>query len=379
MTLDIDQAVIPLVHIDNYFNLRKVMVSENELQTQPFKEVPAWSCSKSIFEIVSGIEPEEFYRRAGIDTAKRPHEIMISTRQCIELVKLIRQTLPAPHIGLLIGKIMTLSHQGLAGIAVMTQDTMEDCVKTVCRFADRLFPPVQISYVEEEHFSSMMFSQNIEMGDAFQFFMEIKLTSFYNGFKHLLGADYEPEVINFSFAKPIYSHIFSRHFNCPVQFSMPNTEMVIASALMKKHLPLANRFIAINAQNTLLESLPITGLTLLPIRLRKLLLSSYGAFPSMETAAQTLGMSGRTLRRRLVEDGSSYQQVLNNVRTQLAKELLGDSKDSITDIALLLGFSDSSAFTKAFKKWTGLSPRDFRNTLQVDFERTASVAKISGL
>ncbi len=377
--LDIDQAVIPLTHIDNYFNLRKVMVSENELQIEPFKEVPAWSCSKSILEVVSGIKPEEFYHRVGINTAKPTQEIMISTRQCMELVKLIREVLPAPHLGLLIGRIMTLSHHGLAGIAVMTQDTLEHSIKTACRFADRLFPPVQFSYVSDLHLARMQIEQNIEMGDTFQFFMEIKITSFYNGLKLLIGDNHEPEVINFSFPEPKYSRIFRRHFKCPIQFDAPKTEIIIAAPLMKKVLPLANRFIAINAQNTLLDSLPINTLTLLPIKLRKFLISSYGAFPSMETAAGKMGMSSRTLRRRLVEDGSSYQQVLNNVRAQLAKELLCDSRDTITDIAILLGFSDSSAFTKAFKRWTGLSPRDFRNTKPVDFQRTDSVAKLASI
>lgn len=364
--LDIDQTVIPLMHVDNYFNLRKVMVPLNELHRQPYKEVPAWTCSKSILEVVSGIEPEEFYRRVGIDTRKRKAGVMVSTRQCMDLVKLIKTALPIPHLGLLIGKLMTLSHHGQAGIAVMTQDTLADCIKISCRFADRLFPPLKFSYVENQHLASMQFEENIPMGDAFQFFMEIKITSFYYAFKHLIGGDHEPKVINFSFPEPRYSNIYRRHFKCPIQFSSSKTEIVMPASLMKKLLPLANRFIAIKAENTLFESIPIKAITLLPIKLRKLLMSSYGAFPSMEVAAEKLGMSSRTLRRRLIEDGSSYQQVLNNVRAHLAKDILFNRTDSITEIAILLGFSDSSAFTKAFKKWTGLTPRDFRNSHQTD-------------
>ena len=102
---------------------------------------------------------------------------------------------------------------------------------------------------------------------------------------------------------------------------------------------------------------------MLPIKLRKIILSSNGVFPSLESAAEILGMSGRTLRRRLSDEGSSYQVLLNEVRTQLAKELLHTGEKNITEIAFLLGFGDTSAFTKAFKKWTKMSPSEYKKIM----------------
>ena len=77
---------------------------------------------------------------------------------------------------------------------------------------------------------------------------------------------------------------------------------------MSYELPLANRLMAMAAEKTLFENIPTRAIRLLPLRLRRLLLRYYGAFPSLEDATTDLGMSGRTLRRKLAEDGTTYQQ-----------------------------------------------------------------------
>lgn len=357
------QAIIPLTHVDNYFNLRKVVVADQELQGRAYREVPSWACHQSILEMISGLKPSELYRHVGIDLSQPRGSILVTTDQCIALVRCVKHALPFEHLGLAIGKLMTLSHHGQAGIAVMTQDTLADCMKTACRFADRLFPPLQFSYEECGRTSLLAIEENISLKGMYSFFMEIKIASFYYIMKHLVGGEHEPVVIRFGFEEPTYSSIYRRYFNCALEFACARTEIVLEKDLANRILPLANRFMAIQAENTLFESLPTAGIALLPLRLRKLLLKSYGMFPSLEDAAKSFGMSGRTLRRKLLEEGYSYQIILNDVRCQLSKELLSSQQDSITDIAFLLGFSDASAYTKAFKKWTGMSPSEFRRSI----------------
>ncbi len=359
------QPLIPLIHLDNYFNLRKVVVSDHELAGRSYREVPSWACDQSVLQMVSGIKPEALYREAGIDVSLPIENTLISTHQCIAVVNSVRTALPFAHLGLVIGKLMTLSHHGQAGIAVMTQDTLADCMKTACRFAERLFPPLQFSYEEAEHTSRLVMEQHIDLHGLYDFFMEIKVTSFYYIMKHLVGPNHEPLALRFGYAEPNHSVIYRHYFNCPIEFSCGRTEIVLDRALTTYILPLANRVMAIQAENTLFESLPVSGVALLPIRLKKILLKNYGAFPSLENAASSLGMSGRTLRRKLSEEGSSYQSILNDVRRQLSMELLVQQRDSITEIAFLLGFNDASAFTKAFKKWTGVSPSQYRQAQQV--------------
>jgi AraC-like DNA-binding protein len=96
-------------------------------------------------------------------------------------------------------------------------------------------------------------------------------------------------------------------------------------------------------------------------RLRQLL---PGEVPDFETLAADLNMTTATMRRRLHEEGTSYQGIKDQLRRDLAIGYLSHSERSVMDIALELGFSERSAFHRAFRKWTGASPGEFRRGLQ---------------
>jgi AraC-like DNA-binding protein len=93
---------------------------------------------------------------------------------------------------------------------------------------------------------------------------------------------------------------------------------------------------------------------------RRWLLGTPGRFPPFEEAAAVLHMSPRTLRRRLVEEGTSYQQIVHELRRQLAETWLRDGMLSVAEIAGMLGYADISNFRRAFIGWTGHSPARYR-------------------
>ena len=82
--------------------------------------------------------------------------------------------------------------------------------------------------------------------------------------------------------------------------------------------------------------------------------------PDKTLIASQLGMSERTLQRRLKEEGTSFQALLDRTRHYLARELLRNTRVPLTDVALQLGFSEPSTFFRAFKKWEGMTPGQFR-------------------
>ena len=85
-----------------------------------------------------------------------------------------------------------------------------------------------------------------------------------------------------------------------------------------------------------------------------------GDFLTIEALAERLNMSERTLRRKLDLEGTSYSQILMRVRHALALDYLTATRLKIVDIASALSFSDVGSFRHAFKKWTGLSPNEYR-------------------
>jgi AraC-like DNA-binding protein len=84
--------------------------------------------------------------------------------------------------------------------------------------------------------------------------------------------------------------------------------------------------------------------------------------PTMVQIAKRLGVSERTLRRALEEESTSFRVMVEGVRRGRAEQLLAQRRTSIGEIAFLLGFSDASAFSRAFRRWSGKTPKEFRET-----------------
>ena len=83
--------------------------------------------------------------------------------------------------------------------------------------------------------------------------------------------------------------------------------------------------------------------------------------PDVQRVARFLGKNPRTLQRRLAAVGTSYSRVLHEVRYGTALRLLGDNRLTCLEISVIMGYADPAHFTRAFKGWTGMSPRDFRS------------------
>ncbi|MEM9255432.1 MAG: AraC family transcriptional regulator [Pseudomonadota bacterium] len=84
--------------------------------------------------------------------------------------------------------------------------------------------------------------------------------------------------------------------------------------------------------------------------------------PAQEDVAESLHMSARTLQRKLKEEGTSYKSLLNDTRLELARRYLGERRRSVVETAYSLGFSEPSTFSRAFKRWTGVSPAEYRDS-----------------
>jgi AraC-like DNA-binding protein len=355
--MDLDTACIPLGHIQTYFDLRKALIPDAgwlEKRSQHVMHNP-----HEILEAIIGIDQHDFYRNAGIDYRPDDSAVFISARQVIALVDQAVRALDMPYLGLAMGNLMTITHHGMAGMAAVSQPTLRGCLESIQRFCGELFPPLEMYGRVEPHEASFCIGESLSLAPYSHFFLELNMVSFYNIFTHLVGGEHELDSVHFSYPEPAWGHIYRRYFRCPVFFDMPETRLVGAPALAGYEMPMANRLMAITAEKTLFENIPTRAIRLLPLRLRRLLVRYYGAFPSLEAAASDLGMSGRTLRRRLAEEGTTYQRELDAVRQKMAEDYFSRGGESVTELALLLGFADSSAFAKAFRRWTGLSPTEY--------------------
>jgi AraC-like DNA-binding protein len=162
-------------------------------------------------------------------------------------------------------------------------------------------------------------------------------------------------------------------FSCPIAFSAPTSRMIFSVdyldlPLVQNELSLS-RFLKDSLSQLLQDGNQQMGL---PAQIRALLSKEYGYnFPDFSEVCDALNMTPQTLRRRLKDAGTSYQEIKDNIREEASVYYLSKPELSIDEIALLMGFSEASSFHRAFKKWTGQTPSIFRQEHFGDFGDTA--------
>lgn len=153
---------------------------------------------------------------------------------------------------------------------------------------------------------------------------------------------------------------YERFFRCPVEFDAPSDALVCGVEALDRPLPTANPELALHNDELVRRYLADMHQGTVVDRVRAALAGSRGAGATPADVAAALGMSVRSLQRRLGEHGVSYLSLVQEVRAELSQAYLLEARYSVTEIAFRLGFDDASAFSRAFRRWTGLSPSEYR-------------------
>ena len=170
---------------------------------------------------------------------------------------------------------------------------------------------------------------------------------------------------NFTHAAPDHVDQYRPMFaGNPVNFDQPSTEMVLNAALLDKAVTQneqsLSRFLRHPVLAMLTQQFDSASWT---ARVRNLLRKDLENMPELEPVATTLDIHPQTLRRRLSREGTSFSELKGQVRRDVALHYLGKRGLSIEEIAHRAGFSESSAFIRAFKGWTGVTPYTYRKGL----------------
>ena len=191
---------------------------------------------------------------------------------------------------------------------------------------------------------------------------ELSLGMFFNLIRECMGQNWQPEEVYFEHPKPENSAEHESAFNAPVFFSQKFNAIVFDPAILEQPMPNPDlKLMAIT--RACLESLhtasPINQK--LTDKIRNLIrIKLADGYPSLELIAESLYMSTSAIQRNLAWEGLSYTDIVEETRKSLAEMYFKQRNLSLSEIAYLLGYSELSAFSRAFRRWTGHSPRDYR-------------------
>ena len=161
--------------------------------------------------------------------------------------------------------------------------------------------------------------------------------------------------------EPTCSKKFATFFQAPLEYSSSETAFIFDKKELNTPLPSANVELVRSSEKIIVDYLAKFDRTSVMMQVKAKLFEQLPTGKTTEESiAKTLHMSTRTLQRKLKEEGTTYKQLLDNTRRELAAQYIKQSNISISEITYLLGFSEPSNFSRAYKRWMGQSPSEHR-------------------
>lgn len=314
-----------------------------------------------------GLSPECLLQDTDISAAQ-----LTTDRNCrqilpfAELLQIYRNALnkcPEPGLGLKVGKYCGVGVYGPVGFAMLCSSTDIDAVNIAIKYQRAILgSEVGIALRVEGELGLIRVNERLPKGPLQVFYLEQFVAGFLR-FNELL-AERPSQVceIRLPYADPGYPHLYDQAFGCPVRFNCANTEIVFRTDILGLALPNADPVTARACEHICDELLSqFEQLGNVAAQVRQRLHAQWQQQPSMADIAAQLGCDARTLRRHLEQEGSSFRDIKDQLRRELAIGKLRSSDIGIGELARELGFGSQASFRRAFQKWTGRQPGYYRS------------------
>lgn len=193
--------------------------------------------------------------------------------------------------------------------------------------------------------------------------IEAILAAFVSFARWLTPMGLQPNLVRFSHARMGPLAQYREVFSCPVEFDQAYSGLLVDNDLLDRPLPQANAQLAqVHEQHAALHLSALSRSGQVDQVVKAWITAHLGPpLPTRQEAANALGLTERTLARRLQAHHTSFVQLLDQVRSDMAKEQVGQTQRPMQDIAHLLGFASLSPFYRAFDRWTGMTPGRWRD------------------
>ncbi|WP_196159346.1 AraC family transcriptional regulator [Reinekea sp. G2M2-21] len=270
-----------------------------------------------------------------------------------------------PAVGLHVGECIKPGQYGVLGYAVMSSQTVQEAFARHERYEALVSNRAQSRYQLGNEECSLTWNTGAD--EAACAIAEENVAAWVTFSRWITGQNLRPLSVHFRHSAPEYLAEYERIFQCPVLFEQPVVEVRFPTTYLHlpitQHDPLMQEMMDAHAER-LLQQFNQTDSLIRDVR-RLIIEGLAQATLTLESLSESLGMTPRTLQRRLRERDETFNSLLERTRKDLAMTYINQADVSLPELAYLLGYADQTAFQRAFKKWTGTTPGKYRKGEQL--------------
>jgi len=267
------------------------------------------------------------------------------------------------ELGFYLGNRMPVTTHGILGYAAMSGQNLGESVETIVRYYKTINQLMRLSLYEEDGIAVLQLDDNYRFSSGHKFFHEVVMGAINCMFNVVTDHGFNYSEVRFSYAEPENVSRYEALFDCSVIFNSPTTQLRFPVSQLATPLVFADKNAHAMAAQQCEDKLAALSQGEDPVnRVRSILLENKGHYPSADEVAEHLNVTQRTLRRWLAKADTSFSELLGEVRRLHALEYIQNSQLKVCEIAYLLGYSDPNNFGRAFKRWTDMTPAEYRET-----------------
>jgi AraC-like DNA-binding protein len=312
-----------------------------------------------------GQDPDRLFRSEGLDPGKMSDpNARFPDKRVDALWEKAGELISDPCFGLKAARCWHPSMLGALGYAWLSSSTLRTAFGRLERYRRLLSDESDIDLTKTADGMSIKLTAPRQQAREIPGLADASLSALLDMCRVNYGDALDPVSASLRREKPPCAGQYYAIFRCPVQFSAPENELTLPLEAMDRPLPTSNRQMAALHDQVIADVLARLEQDDIITRVKSLLIDQLPSGGiSEDGAAAALNVSTRTLQRRLREAGQSFGQLVESVRQELAMKYILDPGISLGEISYLLGFSEPSSFSRAFRRWTGKTPRQMRQAV----------------
>lgn len=311
------------------------------------------------------LEGDELFRRCGLDPSlihdsRSRYPFQLLCKAIVEAAIISRNE----NIGLELAKFYNPLDFNALGVTFLSSGTLLEAFHRLMRYEATLNSNLLLTIEESEGRIELMSRVPDLPKDAARAIEDARISVLVDLCRTGLDRSLDPVEVAFTYPEPKSTGDHFGVFRCPVKFSQPVSKIAFDIADARLPFTAANRELAVSGDQILEKMMKDLQKADIISQVKRAIIDNLpSGTPDQDDIAKQVFVSSRTLQRKLADENTNFRTLLLEVRRELAERYIADKAMPLVEISYMLGFSDTSSFSRAFKQWTGTTPATFRDTI----------------